>query len=392
MNNQLQVHSRPLRIAAIASQSLNAGGGNVYENAIARRFLKWCELRKVEAQLFARDGAGFLSEETDAEKRVDSYAVSALEKISAVARPLSATALLSRLAGPASLSARLRRSRPDIVYFLSPNPLAATLGDTAFVLTHWDLGHRELPFLPELAHNLEWEKREVIAQKTYPRAFHTFTESMASAKLLREIYGVSPSRVSSLGMGLASEPLKKVFPPLVDGDYVVYPAAKWPHKNHATLFRAFSEVLSNQPDVKLVLTGGDKGNEGFLRELSASLNLADSLIDLGRVGSEVLANIICHSRALVMPTILGPTNIPPLEALKSGVPVIASSIHRFDESYGDVITYVDPFDVQAWAEAISRACTQTPPSQESVQIRDIDIEREWDAVFENFVRYRNLWR
>lgn len=392
MNSHLQVHSRPLRIGAIASQSLNAGGGNVYENRIRQRFLRWCELRGVEAQLFARGGAGFVSDKTDSQHNVDAYAASALEKISAVARPLSLAALLSRLAGPGSLSSRLKRFRPDIVYFLSPNPLAATLRDTAFVLTHWDLGHRELPFLPELAHNLEWEKREVIAQKTYPRAFHTFTDSMASAKLLREIYGVFPSRVSSLGMGLASEPLNKDFPPLVNGDYIVYPAAKWPHKNHATLFRSFSEVLNSHPEVKLVLTGGDKGNEGFLRELSASLNLGDSLIDLGRVGSEELENVISHSRALVMPTVLGPTNIPPLEALKSGVPVIASSIHRFDESYGDVITYVDPFDVESWAAEISRACTQTPPSQESAGIRDIDVEQEWDRVFEDFARHRNLWR
>ena len=48
-----------------------------------------------------------------------------------------------------------------------------------------------------------------------------------------------------------------------------------------------------------------------------------------------------------MPTFSGPTNIPPWEAFKIGVPVLYSDIHNIKQVYKDAVYYIDPLDPEA---------------------------------------------
>ena len=53
-----------------------------------------------------------------------------------------------------------------------------------------------------------------------------------------------------------------------------------------------------------------------------------------------------------MPTLSGPTNIPPWEAFKMGTPVLYSNIYNVKEVYGDAVYYIDPLDPQSMANGI----------------------------------------
>ena len=53
---------------------------------------------------------------------------------------------------------------------------------------------------------------------------------------------------------------------------------------------------------------------------------------------------------MVMPTFFGPTNVPPLEAMTYGCPVITSDIYGIPDQLGDAALYVDPNSVEDIAD------------------------------------------
>ena len=65
-----------------------------------------------------------------------------------------------------------------------------------------------------------------------------------------------------------------------------------------------------------------------------------------------MSSLLAGARALVMPSFVEGFGLPVVEALKQGVPVIASDVPVFREIAGDVPTFLDPMDRQAWVNAI----------------------------------------
>ncbi len=53
-----------------------------------------------------------------------------------------------------------------------------------------------------------------------------------------------------------------------------------------------------------------------------------------------------------MPTFLGPTNLPPLEALEYGIPSICSDLRGHREMLGDSALYFDPSSSVELAQAL----------------------------------------
>ena len=63
---------------------------------------------------------------------------------------------------------------------------------------------------------------------------------------------------------------------------------------------------------------------------------------LGYVEDKSIPALYTHSLALIMASYFGPTNIPPLEAMMLGTPVIASDVHK--NQLGPVALYFNPDD------------------------------------------------
>ena len=59
-----------------------------------------------------------------------------------------------------------------------------------------------------------------------------------------------------------------------------------------------------------------------------------------------------RARAMIMPTFFGPTNIPPLEAMATGCPLIVSDVYAMKEQSGDAALYFNPHSPDEIAEKI----------------------------------------
>jgi glycosyltransferase involved in cell wall biosynthesis len=126
--------------------------------------------------------------------------------------------------------------------------------------------------------------------------------------------------------------------------FVLYPARRWPHKNHNRLFEAFAEVRRKRPDLELVLTGDSAGGD-----------LPDGVRALGRVPLEELSRLYRTARATVFPSMYEGFGAPVLEAMASGCPVATADVAALREVAGDAAVLFDPRDPAEIARAILRA-------------------------------------
>lgn len=77
----------------------------------------------------------------------------------------------------------------DLVWFLAPNQVIEQVRDVPFVMTVWDLAHREVQGFPEFNSGRGWSRRESWYTNNIGRAFHVVTDSTHTGTLSREFMG-----------------------------------------------------------------------------------------------------------------------------------------------------------------------------------------------------------
>jgi glycosyltransferase involved in cell wall biosynthesis len=134
--------------------------------------------------------------------------------------------------------------------------------------------------------------------------------------------------------------------------FVFFPAQFWPHKNHLRLIDAFKQVVAQEPDVKLVLTGKKRHAYATVMRAIKEAGLEQSIQHLGHIEQADLQAIYYLASALVMPSLFESVSIPIYEALQAGTPVAASRILSFPEQVGEGGILFDPFLTSSIAESI----------------------------------------
>jgi glycosyltransferase involved in cell wall biosynthesis len=126
-------------------------------------------------------------------------------------------------------------------------------------------------------------------------------------------------------------------------------------KNHLMLLHVWSRLVerlgSTAPRLLVIGQRGWECEQVF-DLLDRSQSLKHVVTEIGRCDDETLAGHLAGARALLFPSLIEGYGLPLVEALRSGVPVIASNLPVFREIAGEVPDYLDPLDGPAWEKAI----------------------------------------
>ena len=94
---------------------------------------------------------------------------------------------------------------------------------------------------------------------------------------------------------------------------------------------------------------------------------------------EVLVALYCHAEALLFPSMFGPDNLPPLEAMALACPVIAARVHGADEQLGDAALLAEPLDAESYASSV-RLLRDEPARRAELVARGKVRAQSWTAA------------
>lgn len=177
--------------------------------------------------------------------------------------------------------------------------------------------------------------------------------------------------------------------------FLFYPAQLWYHKNHSRLLEAISLIKQNyQIKIPLVLVGSAKGHYekryNRIQTLIQKLNLDGQIRHLGYVSAKTIVALYRKATALIFPSLFGPTDIPCLEAMVLGTPVVCSNLFEIPKQVGEAGLFFNPFKVEEMAEKIYEIWTSEELRQQLIKngkerTRNLTLEnyaKKWEKIIE----------
>jgi len=141
--------------------------------------------------------------------------------------------------------------------------------------------------------------------------------------------------------------------PRTDRPYVLTVASHTARKNLASLRLAADRLADD--GIALLAAGG--GRPQFAAEAARDLG---RIRLLGHVPDDELPNLYAGASAFVLPSRYEGFGLPVLEAMASGVPVVAADRAALPETAGGAAVLADPDDPEALADAIATALRDGP--------------------------------
>lgn len=207
-----------------------------------------------------------------------------------------------------------------------------------------------------------------VVPQSARRATHIVADSVATARDLSELYGISAERITVIHSGVdavfhADSPaddlqlLRKRYG-IGDEPYILTVGTLQRRKNHLTLVRAFAKLIQRLPQtdrMQLVISGG-KGwlYDDVLAEVQ-TLGITQHVVFTGFTDEADLPALYRGASVFAFPSLYEGFGLPPLEAMASGVPVVTSNASSLPEVVGEAGLMVDARDDGALADALERA-------------------------------------
>lgn len=295
----------------------------------------------------------------------------------------SARNTVERIAWEQAILPRLlRRLQPDCLH--SPASVAPVVwkpGCRSLVTIH-DWAFARYPHtIPSLR---RWYYRWAIP-RSLAQAHRVLTDSNAMASELVSL-GIPPDRIVAAHLGVDT---RAFHPEPVPADagmiktcgpatpYFLFVGTLEPRKNLSVLIAAYSRARERGLRSDLAVAG----RWGWMVE---SVELRQPGVHLlGHVTDEQLSALYRNAVALAAPSLYEGFDLPVMESLACGTPVIASDIPVHREILGEQGRYVPVQDIEGWAVALLEFSQSGKiPVPKTVSIRDwSDVARETYRVY-----------
>ena len=259
---------------------------------------------------------------------------------------------------PLTLSAELRKNPVDVLHVQFTAP---PFCPCPFVVSIHDLSFEHLP---KTFNRRSRAQLRFTVRRSARKASRILALSEHARSDIIETYGIAPELVTTVPLAAANH-----FRPIedlnelqrirhaygIEKNYILSVGSIQPRKNLQRLIAAYANLKRTRAPgslPQLVIVGKLAWlYQETLREI-ARLESSSSVIVTGYVPEADLPALYSGALCFVYPSYFEGFGLPPLEAMKCGVPVIAGNKASLPEVVGDAGLLVDPFNIDALAAAI----------------------------------------
>ncbi|HEX3334062.1 MAG TPA: glycosyltransferase family 1 protein [Acidimicrobiales bacterium] len=226
---------------------------------------------------------------------------------------------------------------------------------------------------PELCNAATLAYPQLIRRALHRGAWVHADSEFVAAEVL-DAFEADPDLVRAVSPGVpdlpavdpaeADDTQRRLLPPGT-GRYCLAVGTAEPRKDLPGLVRAFDAVAARHPDVSLVLAGPPGWGE---EQLQAALDAARArarIVRTGWVEERDLAALLVRAAVLAFPSLYEGFGFPPLQAMRAGVPVVATRTGSLPEVLGDAALLVDPGDADDLAAGLD-ACLSDEGTREAL--------------------------
>jgi alpha-1,3-rhamnosyl/mannosyltransferase len=176
---------------------------------------------------------------------------------------------------------------------------------------------------------------------------------------IRVYYNGVDTDIFCLGQGEANA-LNAIEHLGITAPYVFISGAAESRKNLETAYRAISLLGNEAPTLVLAGSTRDTHYAEKLFKLAAELTIEGKIIRLGFVSDGDLAKLYRHATAFLAPSLDEGFNMPPLEAMACGSPVICSDIPVHRELFNGAAVFFSPTSAEGLATSIASLAKDGP--------------------------------
>ena len=216
---------------------------------------------------------------------------------------------------------------------------------------------REFNFIEKFRRNIQY-------QRICDSSFRIFVDSKVGKKHLMESFKIDLKKILishfEVPLYLKKSKKKNIFKiyNIPKKKFIFYPAQFWEHKNHINLIKSFKLVRDKIKDINLILVGVEKNNLKNIKFEIKKFNLKKNVFVIGYIKNEDVYSFYKYASLLAYVSHCGPTNIPPLEAMQVGCPLICSNVYGMPKQVGDGAKLVNPNSHKDIAKKILSVLTQ----------------------------------
>ncbi|MEO1163919.1 MAG: glycosyltransferase family 1 protein [Chloroflexota bacterium] len=260
------------------------------------------------------------------------------------------------------------------LYHATDFTLPPTLPSTKTIVTVHDLSFVRVP---DAASARLRAYLNAVVPRSVRRATHVLADSQATKDDLCDLYGLQDADVTALLSGIDAryEPTKDIVELMTtrnkysisDKPYIFSIGTVQPRKNYSRLIRALKIIRERGLNVQLVIAGGKGWLEGEMYQTLDETGMREHVNLIGFVDDEDVPALYSGAECVAYVSLYEGFGFPVLEGMACGTPVVTSNVSSLPEVAGDVAIMVDPYEVEAIADAIETVLTDSDLRNDMIQ-------------------------